>query len=288
MPLAISRLLLSRMSVLFCVLLVAGCADLSAIRDFSGTSADSEAFTKIVNDYRQSDDVRLQYMYPPLAKSGEVERLNKDKVLRAQRAQELQRVLESVEIYMNALGNLASDKVVDTNQSMQDLKSRLDASGAIDPALSKPASEIASLVVKMINDGYRQRNLREAINAGNPKIQAINRSLAKLMERGFMLDLRAEQTAVSDYYDYWHDVALEHHELAAAELIRVQKQETLARYDEKKRALLAYRDVFNKIAAGHQVLFDNQRHLDNKALLKTMRNYAQEIRNVAKTMKSGT
>lgn len=266
--------------------ILAGCADLTAIRDFSKISADSAGFTKIVDDYAQSDDMQLAYMYPPLEKSGEIDRLKNESKARADQAKELLNVLKAVESYMSALGDLASDQIVDSSTNIQKLMTEINAATPIDPKLSKSASAIASLVSKMITDGYRQRNLREAINEANPYIQDIDKSLALLLQKGFPLALRAEKTSVNDYYDYWHNVALDHNELASIELIRIKKRDDTALFDDKEHALIAYREVFRIIAAGHQMLFDKQQDFKNKALLATIKQYALEIRDTLKTIKA--
>jgi hypothetical protein len=280
------RMHLLKISVICLAVFLAGCADLTAIRDFSKISADSAGFTKVVDDYAQSGDRRLAYMYPTLEKNGEVARLQSEKELRDDQAKELLNVLKAVESYMSALGDLAGDQLVDSSTNIQNLTAQLNTAVPIDPKISKPASAIATLVGKMIADGYRQRNLREAINEANPYIQDINKNFALLLQVGFPLALRAEKATVSDYYDYWHNVASDHNELAAIEILRIKKRDDLARYPEKENALAAYREVFKKIAEGHQMLFDNQQDLKNKALLGTIKQYAIEIRDTMKTVQA--
>jgi hypothetical protein len=272
--------------VICLIVFLAGCADLSGIRDFSKIAADSTGFTNIVDDYAQSNNKRLSYMYPDLEMRGEVAHLQKDSKLRADQAKELLNVLKAVESYMSALGDLASDNIVDQSTNLQNLQSQISAANLIDPKLSKPAFAITSVVTKMITDGYRQRNLREAINEANPYIQDIDKNFEILLQNDFPLALRLEKTSVNDYYDYWHNIASDHHELAAIEILRVKQRDDTVLYEEKEHQLEVYRDVFKKIAAGHQELFKNQHDLKSKALLSTIKQYVLEIRDSLKTIKT--
>ena len=283
-------------AVVLCVFL-AGCADLSAIRDFSKTSADSASFTGIVENYAESPDTQLIYLYPEKRKAGEESHLRELKRISHEQAKELLNVLAAVTTYMSAIGNLAADKAADPTENVNQLISELDSAKIIGTDLSKPASAVASLVGKMVMDGYRQKDLRRAIRDANPQLQKIRQNLDILLNEktgGFSLSLRAECTAISDYYDYWHNVAADHNEPAAAEILAFRKRAEIAAYGKncksadglKFRDLANYQAVFDEIANGHQALFDNQGDLANKALLATIKNYAMEIRSTMATIKA--
>ncbi len=165
------------------------------------------------------------------------------------------------------------------------LSKQLESAKALSSNLTKPASALASLVSKMVLDGYRQRQLRNAINEANPHVQAIGAGISQLTagDDGFGLALRAEKTAISDYYDYWITEAQK--EPVAGEIMRRKKEDALADFGDRDKAIKSYGAVMQKIAKGHQTLFDKQQSLDDKVLLKEIRKYATEIRDTMQTIK---
>ena len=278
--------------ILWVVSVSYGCADLAAIRDFSKTSADSAAYTAIVTDYARSPDKRLAYITPLSEKAGERARLEAERKVRADQAAELTAVLKAVEAYMSAIGDLAADELVDPTTNVKALMEQLESAKVIQSQITKPATALASLLSKMVLDGYRQRQLRAAINAANTPLQEINRGLGQLFGEGaesaagFPLSLRTDRTAVTSYYDYWTNRAKANKEAAAEELLRVKREQDLSAYGPKAKAIAEYRSVFQKIADGHQLLHDNQQNLANATLLRTIRQYAKEIRGVMKTVEA--
>jgi hypothetical protein len=246
----------------------AGCANLEPIRDFANISADAVRYRALVQDYVSAPEREARY-----APSGHCAEC--DQRAAARKNQEEGLLLEQVTLqaYMDALGKLAADDVVDYSKEYGGLNSAIVKANFADQAQADALSQIAGVLTKAATDAWRQKKLRELIEGTNASVQKVIAGLQQVMQ-GFELEEDDEETAAASYYEglirISHDPAgIE----AAKEWAQVRSQETGVRRD----AIVAYSAVLTKIGEGHQHLYDDRNNLCSKANLEAMKTYAGEL-----------
>lgn len=255
-----------------------GCVNLGAVRDFAGLSEQaSQGFRSIVDDMYQSC-LRSAEFDPPA--SGETPEahcagwkalqpglLHADAVL----AQ-----------YMLTLGKLASDEAASYDKNADALKGALESttlSGKplFDTKQVDAFTGLASFLLKAATDGYRRRQLASAVSEQNGNVQRVTEALATIVAHDYAGRLTNEETALDAFRNRLERPSSQKQEPLAVEMGERQVQESLRELAKRREAAGSYLKVVNLIAKGHGELYEHQKDLGSKDLMKLLWNDAAEL-----------
>jgi hypothetical protein len=276
-------LLLLKMNRLLSILLVfaftQGCANnLQAVQEFAKLSAESAEYTRLVEDY--VDFPNRQKRYHPPGRHARLEEMARE---RATQQQALLLRQSLVEEYMQALARLASDEAVDTTEELNDLTTALQTQAGTDPQETEAFGRIAGIVTKAATNRWRQRQLNELIEHSNPPLQHILESLKHIVSEGFGGDLQTEEAAIRNYYS---TLIMDSQDPAGKAALAEWQELRMDRVRNRAQAVHTYRALLEKIAEGHQELFDHRQNLDKQQVLHQVAETTKDLRALLETFKN--
>ncbi len=266
-------------------LVLSGCADLQAVRDFAKTSAATADYRQIVSDYAASPE--RQKRLQPERFAGQLDAIATERAEQAKRLHAAQAVLAD---YMDALGDLAANDLPAVDGQIDGLSKTLEKAGFIgtgDAAIGKEtagaAGTIAKILVRATMDHWRQARLEKIIAEADPSVQVVTAGLREVILQDFARSLDIEAEATRKYFEAT---------IAAADaggqsesvpplsrVLWLDRQDALA----VRRARLApYADLLSKISQGHAELRANLGSLKDKALHARLKQYAKDLRQLYK------
>ena len=272
---------LSRFTVfLIGLLLVAqyGCVDLSAVRDFAAISAESAQYTKLVNDYVSSPERQKRYQPPNQHATLDAEkekRKNQKDLLLGRHA--------IIQEYTEALGNLASDELVNYDKDIDTLGKAVTNNKFAGEKDADAAAAISKILVRAVTDNWRKGKIQELIAESNKNFQTAIGALQDIVLGGFSMDLEIESTALGKYY---MKNIMESKDPAGIAALKEWQQLRIARLEERAQAIEAFSQILKKISEGHQNLYDGRDDLDRDLLIKEIRRYSKDLRSLLNTIKS--
>lgn len=261
---------LAAFPLLAVLVLAAGCANLTAIREFASISTESAEYTRLVTDYVESP-IRLK-RYQSASRH---DRLDRDAAARAAQRDRLLLRHRLIEEYMDALGRLAADGAVTYDKELDHLGNAVKERKFTDAKEADAFSVIAKVLVKGIADRWRQKHLKELITTSNEPLQVVVESLRVAVEQGFAGDPLREKEAIRQYYD---DLVLESRDKAGIAALEEWRDLRLTEIDTRARSIESYAQILRKIAQGHQQLYDGRDDLSKERLLHEMSRYAKDLR----------
>jgi hypothetical protein len=295
-----------------CILIwfLAGCADLTAISKFAATSSDAETYKAISGDY--VDTLKRRVYYTETKES-------RDKI--AGRIKDRQSIVDGIQSihlaiyeYMKTLGALAADDLASYDKELDGIAAKLEKANFIkDSKITdteiKAGNAIAKLLFKAFAEGYRQGKLKKIITEANSPLLDLIACQKIIIQKDYLNSLQLEEEAVDTYYgdvitkfvskeflknkkniaEYYGDIIVEAKkeptEKAAMMLLRDKMQEKKDAIKTKKTAAETYIKVLEKIAEGHQFLYDNRNTLSKAQILRTVKGYSSYISNLYTAMK---
>lgn len=269
------RILLSAMWLLA---FTQGCAsNLKAVQDFANLSAESAEYTALVDEYVEFP--KRQKRYQPPARHASLDTMAQERA--TQKAALLLRQ-HIVETYMNALGRLAGDELVDNTEELAKLSAALQNQAGTSPQEAEAYEKIAGILTKVASERWRQRQLRSLIEQANPSIQRILEALKQIVSDGFGGDLQTEEAAIQNYYS---TLTMESTDPAGKAALAEWKEFRMSEVQERTNAIQTYRTVLDNIATGHQQLFDGRQDLDNKQVLQQVAHSVKDLRALLEAIK---
>lgn len=268
-------------------LLVAGCADLQAVREFAKTSAATADYQQIIANYLTSPD--RQKLYQPEKFLDQLDALTKVRVEQKPKLEAAQAVLVA---YMSALGDLAADELPKIDTGIDALGSALEKAkfvGGGDEFINKETATAASSIAKVLGravlDHGRQAQIVRIIKEADASVQIVTTGLREIVLQDFGRSLDAEAEAVRKYFDAPIADAISRNEPdMVPPLARILRLEHLDRVAARRAKLEAYAEVLSKIGKGHADLRENVEGLDNAALLSRLKQYAKDLRTLHKAI----
>jgi len=286
------------------VLLITSCTNLAAVHEWSNTSFDATQFNEIVTTYSKTPE-RLK-RYDP---GGD---WDEQAIVRGKQAEALRKILSVVSDYMAALAILSADSTVDYNKEVDALTKGI---GKLNVGFSKETVGAVGSVVKTVlgaaAKGYQARQVAKVVTQANEPLQVILRGeLREIVDKDFRGDLKIE----ADWLDRYYDALLQKDGLSPEgieELKRLLQNSnlSLATKEELKqlvargnsspvartaltewkelrvqenvarlKAVDAYVVVLDKVAEGHQKLYDSRNDLDAKTLIRELFSLVVELR----------
>jgi uncharacterized protein YgfB (UPF0149 family) len=270
-----------KLKVLFSSLLLLGltqgCVDLKAIQDFANISAESAEYTALVDNY--VDFPNRQKRYQPENQHARLDAMTQQRMTRKTELILRHKIIEE---YMEALGELAADGIVDQTEELSQLTTALKSQAGTNPAETEAFGKIAGILTKAVSDGWRKRQLQELIGQSNAPLQQILKSLKHIVSDGFGGDLQNEEFAIQNYYG---TLIANSSDLAAKAALAEWQEVRVATLADHSQALHAYATLLDKIAEGHQKLYDERKNLDAEQLLKQMKHSVKELKDLLDTIK---
>lgn len=276
-----SSLLLHIRILLSAIVLLAftqGCANnLKAIQDFASLSAESAEYTTLVEDYLEFPN--RQKRYQPPSRHASLETMAQERATQKTALLLRQRIVET---YMDSLGRLAADELVDNTEELGNLSAALQKHAGTNPQETEAYEKIAGILTKVASDRWRQRQLRDLIEQSNPPIQRILGALQQIVSNGFGGDLQTEEAAIQNYYS---TLVMESNDPAGKAALAEWKDFRMSQVQERSQAIQTYGTVLKKISNEHQQLFDRRHELDSKQLLQHVANSVKDLRALLETIK---
>jgi hypothetical protein len=255
-----------------------GCStNLRAIQDFANLSAESAEYTALVDEYVEFPN--RQKRYQPPSRHASLETMAQERATQKTALLLRQRIVET---YMDSLGRLAADELVDNTEELGNLSAALQKHAGTNPQETEAYEKIAGILTKVASDRWRQRQLRDLIEQSNPPIQRILGALQQIVSNGFGGDLQTEEAAIQNYYS---TLVMESNDPAGKAALAEWKDFRMSQVQERSQAIQTYGTVLKKISNEHQQLFDRRHELDSKQLLQHVANSVKDLRTLLETIK---
>lgn len=260
-----------RLLVLLCVCTyTVGCVDLSAIRSFAEVSAETAQYKKLVDDYSTYDQ-RVEVYIP----SAHREALSKTRAERQLQRDQLIALQTAIVEYMRALGQLASDDLVSYDKELDGLAKAVGDAKWFDEPAVKAYGALAKVLARAVTDAWRQNELAQLIEETNAPLQELLRTLGARNAASFQESLRNEHAVIDKYFREIQADAGDG--TPSAQIATVMAAERMERLTLREQAIRDYSAVLEKIAKGHQQLFDGKAKLSAVDVLRGVHQRALEI-----------
>lgn len=250
--------------LLFLVGLTAACTDLRAVNEWSKTSLEAAQYSEIVTTYANTPLRLKRYNPPNYNAEDQFDR-------RTRQAKAMNDLLRVVSDYMAALQVLSADETIDYDDELGSLQK---AVGKLDVGLSDAElGAVGSIAETLLNAGaraYRARAVSDVIEQANGPLQAIlSGQLRRIVDDDFREDLEIEKAFMRAYYK--NDLLRSGRGSKMAKAA-VEEWFDFRRSQNSRRlaALDAYLRVIDKIAAGHQKIYESRKSLDAAKLAKAL------------------
>lgn len=266
----------------FLLLTLSGCANLQAVREFSSASAASAEYTALVDDYAAS---------PLRQKEFQPERTHADldamAAAREAQKEDLLAIHTLIAEYMDSLGRLAADEIVVFDAEYDLLASTLRDRQMLGSKEADAYARIAKVLTTAAADGWRRRRLAKIIEETNDDFQIVAGALTTIVAKDFRASLENEKLVLAKHYGGMIAEAKANPPQGAgiAALTELMK-ERLASVDAKIEAVDIYAAILERIAEGHQQLYEGRKSLSKKDLLKEMQREAKDLRRAYKELRS--
>ena len=245
----------------------AACVDTSAVKRFAAVSATAgDQFEQVADDLPAS--CFRQHSYLALADSqitlddirGRAEESCDEYTALARRLTAANRVLVS---YLRALGGLADDKLVVYDNRIDDFAEALDDTEMFDSEKIKAVQGLSSILANAVAGEWRRKELKKAIEEANPDVQVLVEALRGVIDEDYLRLLDVESEAAKHYYLGQIKEYGEGEPLTVTLVFEKWRQEDIATGDKRDAAALTVK-ILDKIAKGHQKLYDNRDELSSK------------------------
>ncbi|MDJ0936964.1 MAG: hypothetical protein QNJ06_04565 [Kiloniellales bacterium] len=262
--------------VAFAVMLSA-CTDLGAVREWSDTSMQAAQFNEIVTTY-QDTPVRLAAYDPKRS-----EAWNAQANARRAQAEALKLQLALIAEYMGALAALSADSAADFSTEIDGLTGSLKKTGQASEATIGAAGGLVKTLLNAGAQAWQRDKVGDLIEQANQPLQGLlTGELRSIVDTHFRRDLENEAILLDLYFEN----LLKKSEASPTAKAALNEWFILRKAENARRsaALDAYLGVLEKIAQGHQKLFDSRNDLDAKQLVKDLYRLAKEIRDNVKQL----
>jgi hypothetical protein len=186
--------------------------------------------------------------------------------------------------YMQALGGLASGEIRAFDKSLEDLSKNLNDATLLDNNEKDAVGALSTILARTVTATYRLHKLKKIVQEGNQPLQDVINATRRIVKKGMISDLRVESTLVERYYDNFMLAPDNPVEPVAMALAKEAKAEAMGRVDNRIRSVQAYDNVLEKIARGHQYLYDHRDMIGNDEFDRQLKQYIGELRSAYKSL----
>jgi hypothetical protein len=261
------------LTVTFLVTVVSGCANFKEIKTFASLSSSAATHDALTRDYIGTLDRRKQYQPQKFHSELEAQKMRRE----AQRAG-LDVLQQTVADYMQGLGGLAAGEIRTYDKSLDDLSDRLNKVTLLSDDEKDAVGALSTLLARTVTAAYREHKIRKLIRDANQPLQEVIKATRKIVMKGMAADLQVESALVGRYYDNFILAPNNPQEPVAMALANEARVEALRRVDDRLRAAQRYDVILEKIAQGHQYLFDHRDSLGDEELERQFKPYVDALR----------
>ncbi len=271
---------LSRLALAAGLLVITtACANLSAVRDFAAISARSAEYTALVSQYEGFPERQKRYVPSRLHTA-----LDRETLTRTEQAERLLLRHALIEEYMDALGRLAADDLVDYDSEIDRLGKAVSDGRLVGERDATAFGAVATVLFRAAADNWRRDRLVQLIAESNAPFQEVVGALKQVVDQGFAGDVVNEEIALQKHYQ---TLMRESSDKAGIAALAEWRDTRLSEVKARGGAVAAYSEVLARIAAGHQKLYDSRGELDREETLRQMRRYAKDLRRLYDTLRGG-
>jgi hypothetical protein len=267
------------LTVIFLVASVPGCASFKEVKSFASLSSNAASYGVPTREYIEALDRRKQYQPEKFHGELEAQKMRRE----AQRAS-LDILQQTVTDYMQALGGLASGEIRAFDKSLEDLSKNLNDATLLDNNEKDAVGALSTILARTVTATYRLHKLKKIVQEGNQPLQDVINATRRIVKKGMISDLRVESTLVERYYDNFMLAPDNPVEPVAMALAKEAKAEAMGRVDNRIRSVQAYDNVLEKIARGHQYLYDHRDMIGNDEFDRQLKQYIGELRSAYKSL----
>jgi len=261
-------------------ILLAGCVNLQAVREFAKTSAATAEYRQILADYTGSP--HRQQRYQPGRLSEQLSALDK---ARTEQKAGLERAQTILVQYLNALGDLASDALPHIDKEVDQLGSALEKArfvGVGDAAIKKETATatgtIAKILTKVFLEHWRRPQVRRMIRETDGSLQTVIAGLREIVLQDCNASLDVEAEVIRKYFEKSMAAALSRNDPdGVPPLARLLMLERLEEIEARRGRLSRYAEVLQTIGRGHADLARNVDRFHDMALRERLKQYADEL-----------
>ena len=256
-----------------------GCANFKEVSTFASLSAKGAGYDAVIRDYIGAVDRRKQYQ--PQKFQAELAAL---KVSREAQSAALDLLQRTITGYMQGLDSLASGNIRSYDESLEDFGENLNKVSLLSDKEKDAVGALSTLLARSVTAVYRQHELRKLIQDGNQPLQDVVTATRKIVKNGIIPDLQAESALIERYYDNFMLAPGNPAEPVAMALARESKAGELGRVRARIQTAQHYDVVLERIAAGHQYLYEHREMISNDKLGRQFKPYVEALRTAFKDL----
>jgi hypothetical protein len=261
------------LTVIFLAGSISGCASFKEIKAFALLSSNAASHDVLTRDYIGALERRKQYQPQKFHSELEAQKMRRE----AQRAN-LDVLQKTIADYMQGLGGLAAGEIRAYDESLEDLSERLNKVTLLSDDEEDAVAALSTLLARTVTAAYREHEIRNLVRDANQPLQDVINATRKIVVKGMAADLQVESALVGRYYDNFMLAPSNPQEPVAMALAKEARVEALGRVDNRLGAARRYDVVLEKIAQGHQYLFDHRDSLGDEELARQFKPYVAALR----------
>jgi hypothetical protein len=285
-------------SLLACMLVVAACANLEAVRDFSASSASLTAYKDVTERYLASDDVVLAELpaSPDFAPIKTAVQAHKQAV--AQEQASLFRLHNVATGYMAALANLAGEGAFDISQEFDQVTGAIVAVPGLglNTQHVQAYASIAQRVTSWALAAKQAHEVKSLVKEHGPAMDTLLQAMGTVAD-AYQVELKNEQGRIASFQQAreiaWNaDLSAEAALAGDDRAITIDRREAVIAWSRRAQALRVKEQASAIVAAqearsgidivrqGHAEMLRNVDHLSDKQLIALLRKATVDLMEV--------
>lgn len=262
---------------------VSGCASFKEVKSFASLSSAAANYGALTKDYIGALDRRKQYQPEKFHAGLDAQKMRRE----AQRAS-LNLLQQSVTDYMQGLNGLATGDVRPYDRSLKNLSNNLNQATLLTHGEKEAVGALSTILARAVTAGYRLHAIRKLIGDGNQPLQGVINAIRKIVMKGMVADLHVESALLGRYYDNFMLAPGNPVEPVAMTLAKEARTEALGRVNSRIQSARSYDDILEKIAQGHQYMYDHREMAGHKEFDLQLKPYVDELRAAYRNLLDGS
>ena len=251
-------------------LIVSGCANLTAIREFASTSSDAAQYSQLVVAY--VDTPSRMKRYEPVSQRATLDRQVGERMAQQERLLLRQKLIQE---YMDALGQLAGDELTIYDKELDALGNAAKTAKFVDQGEATAFAAVSKVLVLAVTDRWRRGKLVTLIEETDGPFQVVVGALVKVVEQDFAADIANEREALNKYYTGLEGEGKDTAGLAALAEWRELREGQIKGHEI---AIRNYTVVLKTIAVGHHKLYESRHQLSRPEVQAEIHQYTKRLK----------
>lgn len=193
----------------------------------------------------------------------------------------LAKLFKALVIYYKALEKLSDDKLVAL--TLDPVTDPLVKGKYIEEGEIKAYKGLAEKIGAMLTNGYRQKQLTQAIEKAHPDVLVLLKKIQEILDTNLVPTLSTRREELKQVFiDVFSDTLNSNYDRFT---IKDRYFKTLNDIEAKEKALKKYSTSLNKVIQGHQTLFDNRNTLNTEASKAAITSLYEQLNEVLTQIK---